>query len=437
MGQIRPLLGVALILFPFEDALAKDIKQNFFDLGASADFRSTDNTKKTSNELAKIEEVQSIYSFDMAGYYHNDWLELDSRYDTSKSIYDKKSQIDKHLVEGTSQLLIGNESFPLDLRLAHSKMTLLNSPDAVDISDNLDSREILSVMPSVKTHLSSADLIVFTGNYDETSYKDNLKLNSDRKGFTASWLRGISKVENLQVSVQKLDSSFDYFPSADYQLVRASAQFDVKLRNLSYMIQAGYNKATRDIEDNSFSNPEYKFLSTYIMGSNEFGLSISQAITDSSYGNGNVAGLVSGEGLGGRDSSAVVLDLINEQRVDLSWRTTAFCEHCYFGLNLIDARRDYQKTSQDRKEKMGSVDFRYKFSQKISYYVHVRYSEMKFDSNVQFSNYKHNNASTGFDYSLTKDFKIKMYAEKNKRTSTSLEQSYTENILGLNLSYNF
>lgn len=437
MGYKSACASCFLALIPFGSVLANDTKQDYFDLNLSSNFRATDNAKKKPEEVSPINELQRIYSLGVVGQYQNDWMQFDSNYGASKNIYDEGSQPNKDIVEGFSKLILGGKYQPLDVLISHNRYSLLNSPDALDLTSNRDTREIFTVIPTIKMHPSAADLIVVSGNYDKTTYQENRDFTSERKGVSSSWIRGLNKVQSLQIIVQQLDSTFEFFSSADYQMQIAALQYAVTLRNLSYQARFGYNKATRDVENSTFSSPEYKIISTYTSGANEFQLEISQAITDSSYGGGNNAVSVGNKNSTIKDAGSLLLDLINERRMELSWSTSALCERCSFGLDLASVKRDYQKSLQDSIESAASITFRYGFSRDFSLHLNARVSEVELDSSSLNSNYEQASGKMGLSYLITKGLNVEAYLEGYERTSSSLEQNYKENILGLSLSYHF
>ena len=142
----------------------------------------------------------------------------------------------------------------MKLEFKHARSKLLSTPDAIDISDNQDGRETLSVIPRLKKRMSSSDLVIASVDYTQTHFLKNRLNDSERLSALLNWLHQSSEVNQLNLQVQRTDISFDQFPSADYIYSSAVATYSTQLRKLAYTLAAGYNRSERS-DDETYSSP--------------------------------------------------------------------------------------------------------------------------------------------------------------------------------------
>ena len=436
MKPAQQLLVCSLVLSPVVHAQVKDANDNALDFGVSADYRSTDNAKRSALEELAITETQAIYQASVGARYQNEWSQLKSDYEVSKETFQHASQPDATELEGKTQLTFGNDYQPLSLALSHSRIAMLDSPEALDLAKNRDTQEIITVAPALKTHFGAADSIVVMGSFTDVSYKKEQQKKSEQQGLQLAWIHGVSKTDTIQITAQHTETSFDFVPQADYQLQGASAQYSVALKRLNYTVQAGYNRAVSEISDEDFASPTYKIESSYISGTHTFVLSLAESITDSSMGS-------SGPSFGDVDSGSgspakgVGIDLINVRKASLSWSTSALCERCNFGVNATQSTQDYKNLREDGDEYSVGTFFKYNFTRAASVDLSFIHQEQKFSANGDRIGFDSNDAKVSFNYTITQDLQLGLYAHREKRTSALAVQNYQENIVGLNLSYHF
>jgi hypothetical protein len=314
---------------------------------------------------------------------------------------------------------------------------MLNSPEALDLARNRDTQEIITIAPAVKTHFSAADSFMVMGSYTDVSYKKEQQKKSEQQGLQMTWVHGVSKTDSIQLSAQHTETSFEFVPQADYQLQNLSAQYSVTLKRFNYSIQAGYNRSESKISTEDFASPSYNIQASYISGTHTFALSLAESITDSSMGGGGNSSIGAVGSNSGAPAKGVGIDLINVRKANASWRTSALCERCDFGINISQSTQDYKELSEDGDEYGAGANFKYSLTRAASIDVSYTHRERKFSAEVARAGFESDSAKVGLNYTITRGLQLELYANQEKRTSVIDVQRYQENIVGLNLSYHF
>lgn len=436
MKSTQQLLMCSLVILPIANAHAKDANGNTLDVGISADYSSTDNALRTVEESTQLKETQAIYIVDLGGSYRNEWSSLSSMYSASKETFQHDSQPSTTEVQGQTQLTLGNDYQPLSLLVSHARRAMLNAPEALDFAINRDTQEIITVSPSAKTHLSAADSLVLTGTYSDVSYKEEEQKKSEQKGVQFAWIHGISKISKVQIIAQQVNTEFEFVPEADYKLQGATAQYDVNLKRFNYSLQVGYSSASTKSSSEDFSSPTYKIESSYTSGTHIFSLALAKAITNSSMGMGGQS-FSAGLGATGTPAKGVGIDLINMRTANLSWSTSAICERCNVSVIASQSTQDYKNLMEDSDEYGVGANFRYNFTRATSVTLGFNHREREFAGGGARVGFESDDSKIEFNYAVTNDLQLKLYAHQEHRTSVSDEQNYKENIVGLNLSYHF
>lgn len=431
------LFVCSVALLPAACAHALGEKEDLFNLKVSADYGNSDNATRASDEEPQLSERQGIYTALAGIRYNNEWSNLLSNYRLQRETFERDSQPNLTELEGRTQLILGNDFYPLGLVVSHDRKAMLNAPDAIDLTSNRDTRQIISVSPSAKTRISDADALMVMGTYTDVSYKEDELRQSEQKGGQLAWIHGVSKTDQLQLTAQQIETAFDHVPSADYKLRTASAGYNVALKRLKYSLRIGYNKATSESSDKDFASPVYLLESSYDSGFNIFSLSLSQTITDSSSMGGASSFDNSGLGTGGPSSKGVGLDLINLRNATLAWTTEAVCERCSFGINASQMKQDYKNLKEDGDEYSLHAHFAYKFSRASSIKLSAGHRERKFSDTGTRAGFEDDITRISFDHDLTKGFQLELYAQQEKRSSKVDSQNYKENIAGVKISYDF
>lgn len=403
------------------------------DIGASLAVvtEKTDNALKTADN--EIEERQDRVDLGVFAEYENSIVSLNTNYLAAKHWFEKDSQEERTTIEGDTRFRLGKETQMADLLLVHSRRSVRSSAEEIDTLANRDERQILSAIPSLRASLSSNDKLMLQGSYSDIDYRLNEERNAESQGAAFIWQRQISPVQRIDTSVQHAEISFDAAPDSDYEYQNAAVAYSVTLRQLSYLVELGYNTSKPEVgEDNS--SPSFRAEMEYATGLNQFSLFASQRITDTSMGDGNRGEL---EGFVPGDVGSNNLDQIERRSLELSWQSQMLCERCDFSASVNTRNDNYLTLDNDVKETGASVGFGYQFTQAARINLNLNRREQRIEDALLDEKITLDTAIFGFEYNFVSELTARIYVEQEKRTSESELTDYKEMITGLSLSYRF
>ena len=391
---------------------------------------SDNATKSSSSE--PLRERQDEYQLSLAVDYENSLFTAGADYLASERRFAEDSQEEDSYVEGKSSLYFGTEKTPADLLIKHSRRILLQEPDQLQITDNLDERDILSVIPTLRTAISEVDTLSLSGDYTQVRYMENDLRDSSRSGGQLQWSHALSPVDNVQVGAQQLHIEFDAQPNADYKYQNAFLAYSARLRSLGYSLQAGYNQSENDSQG-EFDAPSYALVVNYEQGAHELDLRVNQQITDSSLGDGNTNSV---DSIPGSDGLAEIHQLERLQ-VELRWTTSMLCVRCSTYLMYRNMDDDYITIDESATQTTGGIGFSYQFSQAAQLSLGSENSRRKFDNNIANNSYEINRIRVSFNYEFSHHLRARLIAWREDREKDENLDGYTENYMGLGLSYHF
>lgn len=392
----------------------------------------SDNAGRGTDE--KYSERQDRLTLGLFGDYENATIDASARYAATAHRYAKDSQPSRNVLEGESSLRIGKVRNFANLLLIHSRRSLLNEPDAVDLISNRDERDVFSVIPTLRFGITSVDSIMVRGNYSKASYRFNELRDSESVGASLIWEHNFSAVDALQVSVQQNEVTFDAVPAADYDYRSALISYSTTLRNLNYRIAGGYNSSERH-EGAEYSGPTFIGELGYSAGPNRFSLQASQVITDTSMGDRNRPDMESG--FETRDVSGTGIDQIERRSVDLRWDSNIFCERCDVYANAYVRNDSYFNLNEDNEERGIGAGIGYRLSRAASLQLSGTRREQRFDENIGRDQYTLNQVRVAYNYTFVNDLSTTVFIEHRDRASGSGQTNYNESVGGLSLNYSF
>lgn len=399
-------------------------------LGGSVSLQTlhSDNANKAAEN--GIGEQQSEYGLSLQGEYQSANINFNADYAAKKEVYSKGFQEDRTALEGGASLIVGDPLGSASLTLSHSQQLLLNAPDAINLSNNLDERSILTAAPRLQGEVSQLDSVILVGDFSKISYKGDELRDSNRTGGTLTWLHRLSKISDLQFLVNNTDIEYVHFANAGYKYLNAQFIYSSRLRQLSYSVKVGQNKSESDLAE-TYSAPSYGLSARYLTGPNNFSLSFDQAITDSSMGDGNSG---SSGSLPGSDGSATP-EQMNRKSVTIDWQTMALCDRCVLSVGAGKIQDTYLQTSEVSNETRAQLTMKYNFSRALSASLGHAITDNSYEAGLIGGDYKLSTLNADVDYKFSKGPSIKVFVLNEKRSSSSA--SYTEAEVGLKLQFNF
>ena len=399
--HIKSSYPLAILSLCCATAQANDIKGS---LSATSLF--SDNTLKTREN--PIEERQDFYKVGISADYANWLVDAEAKYEWVSRQYAEQSQPDDRYAEGNSNVIFGKEEDPLALELNHSRRILLITPDAVALAQNEQEREVISVLPEIRVRAFAADRLFFSGEFMQVSFPDN-----------------------------ELQDSQRHFPASDYAFSSAMLAYGVELRKLKYGLELGYNQSKPE-EGEKEGAPSYLLSISYLGGFNQFDLSASRVLTDTSLGNGNLEGV---SGVPSSDGLTQAVNKIDRSSASLNWQTQIICTRCQFSIGLSGVEDDYLEKDETSVSVYARGRFTYTFSSASNLSLSIVKSDVDFDSQSTIRDHELNTVSVEYVYSFDNGLSARLGARKEERKSKEESENaygtYTENVYSIGLGYNF
>ncbi|WP_286804213.1 MULTISPECIES: hypothetical protein [unclassified Marinimicrobium] len=415
------------LLLPMQAAAEGDWRAN---IGLRSEY--TDNANRS--ETDKLSERQDDVELGLGGSYANRWVTFEAGYNASEHRFSEGSQEDRSLLQGDSELAIGQPTDPLDLVLSHRRRTVLNAPDDIDLLSNNDERTIVSAMPSARWRPTGVDLLMVRAQFSDVDYRFRPERNSERLGGSLVWQRQLSEISQLLATAQHTEIAFDDAPQADYEYRAANLSYQTTLRRLQYQVQVGYNESNPEVGE-SLSSPSYLIDVQFGEGANRWILNASQFITDNSTGSGNQGEL---GGFTPGDSSAGELDQLERTRAELRWTNQGLCVRCTTTASVYWQSDDFRDDTQDRDELGLRLSVGYQISSRSSMDLSLQRRDQEFEAGAtDRSDFQEDRVSAGYEYNFANDVALNLFLGHHKRKSDDGNREYDENTGGLGLRYTF
>jgi len=394
----------------------------------------TDNALKTPAD--EVSERQDTISAGAVAIYENDLMALDSRYSLSNNRYSEDSQEERTSILGSTQLRLGKDHHLVELLMSHSRQKVLASAELVDLEENNDERQILLVQPMLHTSRDSADVLFIQGNMTEVDYRFDETRNSSRTGGAAGWQRALSPVDNIGLVANFTDVEFDTAPQANYQMQMFTFNYGVKLRRLSYTIDLGHSSTEAESGDDH-SAPYYSGQLNFDTGYNEYSLSASQKMSDSSFGAGSID-IDGGEAPPG-DTGSPNQEQMLVRLVEAGWVTAALCERCSVSVHVVGSEREYLGVKREERSVGATIGLSYQLSNAATFGIRANRREQKF-AQVEAENRENftlNDVNVYYNYQFANGISARLLLSQEEQTSEDLAREYDELRAGISLAYTF
>lgn len=425
---IKRLMPLPLLLVCLSPVYANQIKGSLM-----ATTLISDNTLK--KPIDPIEERQNLYQAGVIADYSNWLVDADASYQWNAQEFTENSQDDERYVDGSSRVNFGKKDDPAALEVSHSQRMLLITPDAVGLTSNQQEREIISVLPEIRKKIFDADRIALSGQFVRVKFPDNNLQNSERDGFSFSWVHPLSNTNLVQALIQQQNITFENYPSADYKLSASMLAYAVELRKFKYRIELGYNESGPG-EGEKQSAPAYKIIATYQAGYNQFDISAGRTLTDTSFGNGNLDNNVT---LPGSDGMSLDINRIDRVDAELKWETSGICSRCAFALSVSATQDEYLEKDEKSLSTFTNARFAYSFSTAAKIALSGARSEQDFENEIVAKDYTLNYVAVEYSYQFLNGVNVRLVGrnEDRKTTAETAEGTYEENIYSVGLGYKF
>lgn len=396
----------------------------------SASSGQSDNATKINTQ--GVSERQDEYQLWLAADYEAPFLLAEVDYLASERHFAKESQEDQSYLDGNSSLYIGKMTLPADLLIKHSRRILLQEPDQLQITNNLDERDIISVIPTLRASLGEVDILSLSADYTDVHYAKNELRDSSRSGGSLRWMHWFSNVDTLQLVGQRTEIEFDAQPQADYTYQNTFLAYTTKLRSLSYSLQAGYNRSENEIQG-EFDAPSYAVNMDYQKGAHKLTLLATQQITDSSMGDGNTNSI---DSIPGSDGSSEI-HRFERILVEARWTSSMLCVRCNIYLMFRNMDDDYITINESATQTTAGMGFSYQFSRALQLALDTENSRRKFEENIISNSYEVRRISMNLTYKMSNHLQAVLIGWQEDRENSEAQEGYTENYMGMGLAYHF
>lgn len=391
----------------------------------------SNNARKASTD--QISERQDQYNLRLGGEVNNSLLDFNAEYLATARNYAKETQENNNLLVGKSALLIGKNTQPADLLIEHSRFTVLKKPDATNLAENQDEREITAVTPTLRGRISPVDQIYIQGKLTTVNYAENENKNSRREGGILGLEHKLSVTDKIQLVAQQTDIQFDSAPLENYVYRSAQLVYSTQLRQLSYSAQVGMNQSIPEDEEKVL-RPKYAFELIFNSGTQIFSLSLLQELTDASLGGGNK--VVEGQSPSENDSTHN-LDRFERKHVAASWSTPALCDSCSLVIGAYHIRDHYLPLEQLSTQRGWNVGLNYSLSHRSLITTSLLSGESAFTDPTFGQDFKSQTARVAFLHKLNNDFSVGVHVNNEKRDSRLDGETYSERFIGATINYEF
>jgi len=427
----KRVLGPAIGCFASSFFIAPTLMADgyFGSISASA-FHSNNGNKSSDN---KISEVQQQYDLNLGASYENYIGKFEADYGVSHRSFSEDTQPDKSILEGHSALQLGRSSQLAQLLVEHSRQTLLNKPDSLDLTSNQEERQVLAITPKLNWNFTSADMLYIQGNFSDISYLENELNDSTRAGGTLGLLHKITEVDSFGLNLSSTKVDFEFFPEANYTLRSAFLTYSVSLRQLSYSLKAGGSESETEVGE-KYKNPTYLASLVYKSGVNTFEFNIGRELTDTSFGSGNRNTTPDTHT---SDGGIDLTSQINRKKIDARWSTTGICTRCTLSASVFETRDEYLSIGRNAKEAGVNIAADYLISTASTLSFGFTQSDNNLPGEFLGENYKRTISSVAYTYRIGKSFSLKASFSDEKRTDNNLLLSYREQLTGISLGYSF
>lgn len=404
------------------------------DFGASIflSAEQTDNALKSKED--EVSELQYRVGAAVFADYENDYVELNANYSLSEMRYEKDTQEARTTTIGRTDFTLGKPHNAFDLKVSHSIQKLPKFSGALDLEENNDEKQILSIQPGFHKRITGADNFFVNANATEVDYRFEEQKNSSRVGGTIGVMHGFSAVDSLTVYVSQTEVEFEFNPEVDYSQTMAVVAFDARLRKINYRIEAGQSR-TDSKQLGVSDDPYYAFQLTYGADYHQIDFSFNQQMTDSS--RGFDAGTLPGDIAMGSDVTAEQVDQVLLRHLELRWTTTAFCSRCTFDVSVYRDEHEYQSLERDEERLGGALGLSYQLSRNAKIGIGASRVEQDVTRVTNNTQYTLDQVTAYYNYAFSNGLNVRVFAAEYERSTEDENGEYSELRAGITIGYRF
>lgn len=421
----KHLLCIPMVGLGFVTGSAFALDTSF---GVSADINHTDNSLKTNtNERSELEQILRA---DVAATHKGRKITADVNYSASRTRYDKNTQDDETEVTGNALISYEQIAQTLIWTLSNTRSSLVRDRSLANTQTNRDERSITRAQGAYVLRPTKADSVTITAFYTDARYDDAGSQDSERTGASAVWSHQISKIDNLSLSLDYTDVSFDA-QNNDYEYYAASIGYNANLSKLSYQILIGYNE--QQASGRTVEGGLLDINASYNTASSTWSLRLLNELTDTSIGDNN--SYVSGLSIFTNTNNNG--DVLERRSADLSYSNRGLCQACTVKIAFLYQEEDYEVLLDDSEEGAVYASFDYQFNALTTISAHLGYKDLKFTSGNTRNDYDEVTYGASLSRTLSKSLVLSLFLGYEERESDSTTEEFDELRGGAAISYRF
>ncbi len=405
--------------------------QDHFKASLSLESIYTDNALRTASD--GISERQDTFSVGLSGQQNNRYSDFKLGYAAERTYFSEASQEDANSIEGDAQWVLGKEYDWFNLTLQDSRRKVLRSSTATPLLSNTGERELITVKPQLRLHLTPVDQLIIGASRESVRVQRLAAADSERDTADIIWNHKLSATDLLLVTLNQGESTRKDAIDADYKYQIARVGYQARLSHLGYSIHLGYqNTKARGQEELGKAN--YALDLSYDKNGHNISLGARSAVTDTLFGDGNGNSL--DETLM-EDSLSDNFDLVKLSQATFTWAGPALWRGLRVSAQAQYSNHDYYVLPEDYTDQALSVSVNYSFAPRTQASLQLERSESVFDQTGLASDFQEDNLLLRISHSFTRDLSADFLLGTIKRYSDDALNEYSEQRAGVSARYQF
>lgn len=405
--------------------------QDHFSAEVNAESIFTDNALKTAND--ELSERQDTLSIGVNGQQTNRYNSLKLAYSADHTYFSENSQEDANTIEGDAQWILGKEFDWFNLTLEDSRRKVLRSSTATPLLSNTGERELITITPQFRLHVSPVDQIIIGASREDVQIKRVAAADAVRDTAHLIWQHNLSPTDQLLFSLNQGESTRQTSDEPDYQYQIASLGYQARLSHLGYGINLGYQK-TQTKGQADFDKPNYQINLSYDKNGHSISFEASSAVTDTLFGDGNGNSL---DNTLTQDSLSQAYDLVKLSQASLSWASPSLWRGLRLNAQTQYSSHDYYTLAEDYTEQAVALSLNYNFAVHTRGTLQLERGDSSFDQTLLNSDYQEDNILLRVSHEFARDLSADFLLRTIKRHSDGAGNEYSERRVGVSVRYQF
>lgn len=302
-------------------------------------------------------------SWDVGGNYRYGYI--DYREDLNE---------DETLFVGASDLIWRIKPGLFEWSFSHSRQNERRTVLDADIPDNREVRQVFTTQPVMYLRLGSGDQIISSLRYVDVNQETANENNSRRYGGAIGWRRPLTAVSTFSVNTEYSQVDFEAL-DADYELLRAFADYSADLRILDYSIQLGVSNVEPDFGE-GITAEFIRITATLEQTVHSYTLLLLDELTDTSIALADVNFALNIDNRGTQNIDVFDrADLLTQKQATFLYQGNILCRSCQVTASLGYVDLDYETAVRREKDMLASASIGYSFTQNFTITLGVNYQD--------------------------------------------------------------